>query len=159
MDGLALVVDRDGVERRLVSTILAADGFHVMQMAGSMEGLMAVLDSDPALIILGDDTEPGPVDEIVALMRRVSAAPILILLSGDTPEDDWLNRGADYCLSRPISVTDLVVRARGLLRRRDDATPTSEGLSEASAIGLADATRSPLTVLVGPGSGKIRRVA
>ncbi len=120
---------------------------------------MAVLDSDPALIILGDDIEPGPVDEIVALMRRVSAAPILILLSGDTPEEDWLNKGADYCLSRPISVTDLVIRGRSLLRRRDDATPTSEGLSEASVIGLADPTRSVLAALVGRDSGKDRRVA
>lgn len=140
MDGLALVVDRDGVERRLVSAIFAADGFHVMQMGGSMEGLMAVLDSDPALIVLGDDIEPGPVDEIVALMRRVSSAPILILLSGDTPEEDWLDRGADYCLSRPISVTDLVIRARGLLRRRDEAKPASDGPPQASAIALVNPT-------------------
>lgn len=157
MDGLALVVDRDVGERRLVSTILAADGFHVMQMAGSMEGLMAVLDADPTLIILGDDIEPGPVDEIVALIRRVTAAPILVLLSGDTPEEDWLDRGADHCLSRPVSVTDLVIRARSLLRSRGDAAPSSE---RPGAIGLVDP--SPMAVLraiVGDDSSNDRWVA
>jgi DNA-binding response OmpR family regulator len=142
MDGLALVVHQDVSERRLVSAILAADGFHVMQMSRPMEGLMVVLDADPALIILGDDVEPGPVDEIVALIRRVTSAPILILLSGDPPEEDWLNRGADYCLSRPVSATDLASRARSLLRRRGDVRPSSE---RPGTIGLAD--RTPEAVL------------
>jgi DNA-binding response OmpR family regulator len=159
MDGLVLVVDREVVERRLVSAILAADGFHVMQMAGSMEGLAAILDSKPALIILSDDIEPGPVDEIVGLMRRVSEAPILILVSGDTPEENLLDAGADYCLSRPISVTDLVVRARGLLRGRDDATPQSKGLSEASATGDVDATSAGAPTFVGDDRGGDLRVA
>ncbi len=143
----------------MVSAILAADGFHLMQMAGSMEGLAAILDSKPALIILSDDIEPGPVDEIVGLMRRVSEAPILILVSGDTPEENLLDAGADYCLSRPISVTDLVVRARGLLRGRDDATPQSKGLSEASATGDVDATSAGAPTFVGDDRGGDLRVA
>ena len=118
---------------------------------------MAVLDADPALIILGDDIEPGPVDEIVALIRRVTAAPILVLLSGDTPEEDWLDRGADYCLSRPISVTDLVIRARSLLRDRGDAAPAS---GRPGAIGLVDPSpMAMLRAIVGDDASNDRWVA
>jgi two-component system KDP operon response regulator KdpE len=123
VDDLVLIVDRSSIERRYVAAILAADGFHVVQMAGVIEGFIEVMEKDPALIVLAEETEPLQPEEVISVVRRVSSAPVMVLGGGELPaETPSLMSGGDFYLKRPFGPADLAGRARMLTSRRR-ATP------------------------------------
>jgi len=120
MQDLVLIVDQDADERRRASAVLAADGFDVAQRATAIEGVNGVLDLKPGLIILAEETEPLRPQEVISLIRRVTAAPLIVVGSGGiTREGDTLDHGADLYLQRPFTVGELAGRARMLIRGRD----------------------------------------
>lgn len=76
----------------------------------------------PALVILDSlATERADVGEDVAQVRRCHELGLLVLLSCEEsgPRVAALNEGADDCLSRPFSFSELVARSLAVLRRSD----------------------------------------
>jgi DNA-binding response OmpR family regulator len=118
MDTLVLIIDQDEIERRYIATVLAADGFDVIQVGNLVEGMVQEMAHEPALIVVAEETSPVRVDDVVALIRRLSNAPVIVVGDGgDSGEIASLRSGGDYYLARPFRGAELSARARLLIQR------------------------------------------
>ncbi|MCH7484031.1 MAG: hypothetical protein IIA90_02655 [Chloroflexi bacterium] len=131
MRNLALVVDSDAIERRYVSAAMAADGFHVVQVGRVVEAMVFIRRLDPALVIgAEEDLEAFEPYDVVAILRGMTSAPLMILGDEDMPAElRSLTEGADFYLRRPFTALQLLLRARTLLRRSAE-----EGATEAASL-------------------------
>ena len=118
MEDLILIIVQEDVERRYIAAVLAADGFDLIQVPSVVEGMVQTMAHDPALIIIAEETSPVRLDEVIALIRRLTAAPVMIVGSGgEGGELASLKGGGDYYLARPFRGTELAARARALIQR------------------------------------------
>lgn len=115
-----LVVDDDAKITSFLRRGLALEGYDVTVANSGAEGLRAVSEQPPDLLVL-DIMMPG-IDGI-EVCRRVRAAgdevPILMLTAKDTVADrvKGLDTGADDYLVKPFALEELIARVRALLRR------------------------------------------
>ncbi len=118
MRNLALIVDSDAIERRYVAAAMAADGFHVVQVGRVVEAMVSITKLDPVLVIAAeDDMEAFEPHDVVAILRGMTSAPLIILGDEDVPAElRSLTEGADFYLRRPFTASELLLRARTLLR-------------------------------------------
>ena len=75
------------------------------------------------LIILEDGMAEMEIGDTCARLRQISEAPI-ILVNGDSNKQAWvraIEAGADFYMTEPFSIPELVARAGALLRRRKSA--------------------------------------
>lgn len=118
MSLVALVIDPDESELRQLVRILRGAGFLVDGTRRSVDGLLHTLESSPDLIVLAAAVPPLEAEDLLAILRRLTRAPIIIVGSGGDPEEiDALEKGADSYLSRPFTEAVLLERAKALLRR------------------------------------------
>lgn len=96
---------------------------HTLSTVNTVAALpRAVEVHQPALVILDSlATDRADVGEDVAKVRRCHELGLLVLLScaESAPRVAALNEGADDCLSRPFSFSELVARSLAVLRRSD----------------------------------------
>jgi excisionase family DNA binding protein len=117
---LVLIVDDDARIREFVRVNLEMDGYTVREAGDADEGLAALDDEPPDLILL-DVMMPG-VDGW-EMLRRVherhgmGSIPV-IMFSGqaDSSDDDAVARGAQGFLGKPFNPQDLITRTKELLR-------------------------------------------
>lgn len=115
-----LVIDQDARERRDVVAMLWEASFQVVGVASTIQGMVELLDAEPALIVMAEETYPLQLHEVVRHMHRLTGAPVMVIGSGGmTEEVELLMRGADFYLGRPVNATELVSRARMLVRRAE----------------------------------------
>ena len=117
---LVLIVDDDPRIREFVRVNLEMDGYTVREAGSAEEGLAALEDQAPDLILL-DVMMPG-VDgwEMLRRMQEshgMGSIPV-IMFSGqvDSSDDDALARGAQGFLGKPFNPQDLIARTKELLR-------------------------------------------
>jgi DNA-binding response OmpR family regulator len=121
MPALALVVDDEEKNLKLFRAILARDGFDVALAANGSAGLHAVEQCPPDLILL-DAMMPGmngfDVCRHLKNDLRTQMIPVLMVTALPEKEDRIraMEAGADDFLSKPIDATELLVRAKSLLR-------------------------------------------
>ncbi len=103
-----LVIDDDAIIRRLLGRLLAGRGFEVVVAADGEEGLAALEEADPEVVIC-DLCLPGIAGtEVVRRIRaqeRWAATPVLVL-TGEGDEEsrgEALSCGADLYLTKPFS--------------------------------------------------------
>ncbi len=115
-----LVVDDDRPITDLLRRTLAHAGFTVSIAASGSEGLQAVVDRPPDLIIL-DVMMPGMDGfEVCRRLREGgTTVPILMLTARDAVPDRvaGLRGGADDYLAKPFALDELLARVEVLLRR------------------------------------------
>ncbi len=120
MNAAVLVVDDDGLIRRMLERTLAAEGYGVVSAPDGGAALAAVERSAPDLVVL-DVAMPGL--DGLAVCRRLRAKglslPILLLTARDAVRDRvaGLDAGADDYLVKPFAPDELLARVRALLRR------------------------------------------
>lgn len=137
-----LIIDPDQIERRYMAAILAADGFDLVQVATAIEGLVQAARREPSLVILAEETGPVSVEDVIAVLRRLTAAPLMVVGDGGGGEGlASLRAGGDFFLARPFTAPELAGRARMLVRR------SREGRTEDAGAGQAGQKPQP------PGSG------
>src|SRR6266513_1349616 len=122
MDSKILIVEDEQGVVHLLRDRLEPEGFKVIAAYNGQDGLRAVAEARPDLVIL-DLTLPG-LDgfELCRRIRRqpeTARLPILVL-SGKAEEVDkvvMLELGADDYVTKPFSTKELVARVKTLLRR------------------------------------------
>jgi DNA-binding response OmpR family regulator len=118
VDKVVLVIDRDDAERRRIAVILWEASFRVIAAARTIQGMVQVMEAEPTLIVMAEETKPLRLQEVVRVVHRLTGAPVMVIGSGGTEEEvELLMGGADFYLGRPFTPAELVSRARMLIRR------------------------------------------
>ena len=118
--GRILVVDDEPHIRRVLSSILGGQGFHVITASDGLEGLEAVKAGRADLVIL-DLMMPGANGlEILSKIRTTPGhrdTPVIILTAKgqDTDREAAIAGGADDFLTKPFSPKKLIARIHEIL--------------------------------------------
>jgi DNA-binding response OmpR family regulator len=124
----ALVVDDDRVLADVVAFTLRREGFEVIQAFDGVSALRRWSDENPDIILL--DVNMPKMDGFTVCRRiREQADTPIILLTVREEEDDvvqGLDIGADDYIVKPFSPRQLVARAKAILRRAGQVSPSPE---------------------------------
>lgn len=128
MEASVLIVDDDVQLGELLGDRLTSEGFRVALAHDGTEGLAALREQEPDVVVL--DARMPRMDgwETCREMRQISKVPI-IFLSCVTEEKDkvrGLELGADDYIGKPFSSIELVARIRAVLRRSQARAPRPE---------------------------------
>ena len=117
---LVLVVDDDDRLREFIRVNLEMDGYAVREASNAAEGLAALEEEPPALILL-DVMMPGmsgwEMLQRVQEQHGVGTIPV-IMFSGqvDVPADQAAERGAQAFLGKPVDPQQLIEATKRLIR-------------------------------------------
>ncbi len=113
-----LVVDDEQPIRRFLRTVLAQQGYAVAEAATGKEGLAMATGAGVALILLDLGLPDMDGLEVLALLRGVTEAPVIVLSAREGQEDKVaaLDGGAVDYLTKPFGVGELAARIRVALR-------------------------------------------
>jgi DNA-binding response OmpR family regulator len=126
--GTILVVDDEPNIADLVELYLRRDGYRVVKAGTGEDGLRAVADHRPRLVVL--DVGLPDIDglEVCRRLRTSSAMPVIFLTARDTEVDRvlGLELGADDYVTKPFSPAELVARVKAVLRRAEGGVTAAE---------------------------------
>jgi two-component system KDP operon response regulator KdpE len=116
---LVLVIDDEAQIRKMLSITLTSYDYRVAEAATAKEGLAAVVNHPPDLILLDLGLPDQSGHEILRQLRNWYINPILIL-SAQTAEDEIikaLDDGANDFLTKPFKTGELLARMRVAIRK------------------------------------------
>jgi two-component system, OmpR family, KDP operon response regulator KdpE len=125
-----LIIDDEVQIRKLLTITLESQNYQVQVAANAKEGLTAVANHPPDLVLLdlGLPDESG--HEVLRHLREWYTNPIIILSVQSTEEDivKALDNGASDYLIKPFRTGELMARIRSALRKTslDENNPTGE---------------------------------
>jgi DNA-binding response OmpR family regulator len=126
--GTILVVDDEPNIADLVELYLRRDGYRVVKAGTGEDGLRAIADHRPRLVVL--DVGLPDIDglEVCRRLRTSSAMPVIFLTARDTEVDRvlGLELGADDYVTKPFSPAELVARVKAVLRRAEGGVTAAE---------------------------------
>ena len=119
MSQSVLVVDDDPLIRDLVSTLLGDEGYLVHCATSGTEGLQALQEHRPDLVVLDIDLPDMTGLVVCKKIRKESKIPIIMLSAKDQELDKVVGMefGADDYVGKPCNPKELVARVRAQLRR------------------------------------------
>jgi two-component system KDP operon response regulator KdpE len=120
-----LVVDDEAAIRRFLRASLSAHAHSVFEAASGEEGIRAVVDHRPDLVILDLGLPDMSGVEVARRLREWTQIPILILSVRGAEADkvEALDAGADDYLTKPFGVRELLARIRVAMRRASPSPP------------------------------------
>jgi DNA-binding response OmpR family regulator len=114
-----VLIEHDQELAATLMSFLTDEGYRVMHEGDGVLGLNLVRRISPDLVILDADL-PG-IDGITlcGTIRKQANMPIVLLTGGadELQQVVGLDRGADLCMVKPVSLAELRARLRALLRR------------------------------------------
>ncbi|MFO0948010.1 MAG: response regulator [Planctomycetota bacterium] len=115
-----VVIEDERQIRRFLRASLASHGFQCVETETGQEGVRAVADHNPDIVLLDLGLPDMDGLEVVRLLREWSTVPILILTARGQERDkiSGLDAGADDYLTKPFGVGELLARMRVALRNR-----------------------------------------
>jgi DNA-binding response OmpR family regulator len=119
---IVLIEDEESIAE-LVKMYFEQEGFRLVHAPTGEQGLDAVKDRDPRVVLL-DLGLPGMDGvEVCRRIRAISDVPVIMLTARDSEIDKivGLEIGADDYVTKPFSPRELVARVRAVLRRSEDA--------------------------------------
>jgi two-component system, OmpR family, KDP operon response regulator KdpE len=114
-----IIIEDEQRIRELAARALAEQGHSVSASATAMDGLHAVVDTSPDLVILDLGLPDLDGMELLKMIRAVSDVPVIVATARGEESDIVLSldAGADDHLVKPFSVEQLEARVRAVLRR------------------------------------------
>jgi DNA-binding response OmpR family regulator len=127
-----LLVQNDSALSASLAAFLQDEGYRITRSTDGVGGLNLVRRTQPDLIILDADL-PG-IDGITltGAIRKQATTPIILFTDGtdELQQVIGLDRGADLCMVKPVSLAELRARIRALLRRAErDKSPRAQALT------------------------------
>jgi two-component system KDP operon response regulator KdpE len=113
-----LVIEDDGATRQVLARELTAAGYRVVEAEDAAAGLERFAARRPDLVLLDLGLPDRDGSEVIRLVRREAATPIVIL-SGRFEEREKveaLERGADDYVTKPFGIAELRARIKVALR-------------------------------------------
>ena len=149
-----LIVDDDVELVGLLSFAFETAGYTVGTAFDGSEAIAMVRAHNPDLVILDVNLPNQDGFQVLADLRRISQAPVIMLTVRATEEDEieGLDLGADDYLRKPFSPRALLARVRSHLRRRVE--PGEEPVLALGPVSL-DVERCDLRV----GDGEAQRLS
>ena len=116
------MIDDDASILKLVSDVLAEEGFSVTTASNGEEGIKKVYRSKPNLVILDlrlPDMDGFQICQTLKKDKSVSSIPIIMLTVKSTKSSTvaGLEMGADDYIVKPFNQEELVARVKTVLRR------------------------------------------
>ncbi len=114
-----LVVDDEPQITRVLKTALSTQGYSLRVAANGVEGMVAVHEWKPDLVITDVSMPQMNGVELCREIRAVSEVPILVLSvrNQELMKIEALDAGADDYVTKPFSIQELQARVRAQLRR------------------------------------------
>jgi two-component system, OmpR family, KDP operon response regulator KdpE len=114
-----LIVDDEPQITRVLRTALSTQGHSLRIAANGVEGMQAVHEWKPDLVITDVSMPEMNGVELCREIRAVSQAPIIVLSvrNQDAIKIEALDAGADDYVTKPFSIQELQARVRAQLRR------------------------------------------
>lgn len=114
-----LVIDDEQPIRRFLEVALTSQGYRVYEASSGQDGISAVADRKPDLVILDLGLPDMDGTEVTRLLRAWTRIPIIILSVRGSEQDKIaaLDAGADDYLTKPFGAGELLARLRAALRR------------------------------------------
>ena len=130
-----------------MNDLFIMNGYEVVQGANSAEVVTLVKSHSPGIILVSEDMPPLDGTELVPMLRRLTAAPMIVLgQGGSTALIKYILHGADAYITGPLNGQELLARVRNLLRRaRPDRRLTTFNLDSSWMDNLLSKVKSPLT--------------
>lgn len=119
MDKKILIIGDDLETQYLLTEALSQDEFQVSATPTRIGSILQFGLIQPSLLIFDMSQADNRSWEILERIRELSPVPMIALLDDNDHEAAIasLDRGADYCLVKPVNVPELQARVRALLRR------------------------------------------
>lgn len=114
-----LLIDHDETFTRSLKELLRKKGYQVLVANNGHDGLRLALNQKPDLVLLEPAISGVDGWSVCRTLRAQSRVPIIMLtkLTEEVNRILGLELGADYYLTKPISMNELTVRIRAILRR------------------------------------------
>jgi DNA-binding response OmpR family regulator len=126
-----LIVDDEDDVRRLLRSLLEAEGYEVADAADIERAVFAVVSWEPDIVVL--DIVLGNEDgrDLFKQIRRLSDIPVVFLTARSHEMDRiaGLKLGADDYLVKPFSPLELAARLEAVLRRYRPRHPAPRGMT------------------------------
>ncbi len=119
-----LLVDDEAQITRVLRTALSTQGYSLRIAANGVEGMQAVHEWKPDLVITDISMPEMNGVELCREIRTVSQVPIIVLSvrNQDLMKVEALDAGADDYVTKPFSIQELQARVRAQLRRNNAAS-------------------------------------
>lgn len=142
-----LVIDDEPQIGRMLRTQLAARGYDVEHAPTGHEGLIAVGENPPELILLDVGLPDLDGIEVCRRLREWTAIPIIFLTVRDEErmKVKALDVGGDDYVTKPFGIPELLARVRAVLRRSQEQPSASSAVFESGDLKV-DFTARQVTV-------------
>jgi two-component system response regulator MprA len=118
---LVLVIDDEPGIVDFIEVGLREEGYAVVAAATAADGLRALRERSPAVVVLDVGLPDQDGFALLARIRAESDVPVVMLTARGDVDDRirGLELGADDYIAKPFHFAELVARVRALLRRRE----------------------------------------
>jgi two-component system KDP operon response regulator KdpE len=115
---LIAIIEDEAPIRRFLRASLSAEGFRIVETTTAQDGLRAITQDRPALVLLDLGLPDGDGLNIIREVRGWSSLPIIVLSARGEEKSKIaaLDAGADDYLTKPFAVGELLARIRVALR-------------------------------------------
>jgi len=138
-----LIIDDEPQIRSAVKNALREVADRIGEAATGAEGLTAAVTERPELVVLDLGLPDSAGVDVCRELRRVLAAPIIVLSARHSEDEKvlLLNAGADDYVTKPFSVLELAARARAQLRRARTGAPATPATMTIHGLSIDPVTR------------------
>ena len=114
-----VVIDDESQIRKILSITLEAQDYKVIEAAKGKDGIIAVANYHPQLVILDLGLPDKDGFSVLAEIRTWSSVPVIILSVRDSEDSivKALDLGADDYITKPFNTKELLARIRANIRR------------------------------------------